>query len=444
MWKNLKIDVVSPPFAGHLYPLLELARGLRQQGLKNLRVLSTPEAASAIQISALEGVYFLADESAAITAIANPPYRVKNNPWRLLQQFRANLSLMQTLRVQLRSVWQLEKPDLVIVDFTLPIAGHLAQEMGIAWWTSTPTLCAIETQIGTPSYLGGLMPGSSPYHRGRDWLGRRLIRGFKLAIGYGFRPELQALNFPSVYRTDGYERIYSPEKILGLGMREFEFERDWPPSLEFIGPLTASPPFPHRPPTFQAGVRHVLVSLGTHIPWAKGQASQFVQQVAAQMPTVHFHFSYGQSNYKTDGPSDDKFDHKFNHKFDSKGGESQPQNNLFYYDYLPYDHYLPHCDAAIIHGGTGVLYSCIRAGVPMLVWPHDYDQFDHAARIVDRGLGLRLKPDLNHTVQRLHRLFSDPKIACQMRDFQTRCHQYDPVVAVMALIQQWAEGGLGV
>ena len=126
MWKNLKIDVVSPPFAGHLYPLLELARGLRQQGLKNLRVLSTPEAASAIQISALEGVYFLADESAAITAIANPPYRVKNNPWRLLQQFRANLSLMQTLRVQLRSVWQLEKPDLVIVDFTLPIAGHLA------------------------------------------------------------------------------------------------------------------------------------------------------------------------------------------------------------------------------------------------------------------------------------------------------------------------------
>lgn len=436
MWKNLKIDVVAPPFAGHLYPLLELARGLRQQGLENLRILSTPEAAPAIEISDLEGVYFLAGESAAIAAIANPPYRVKNNPWRLLQQFRANLSLMQTLRVQLRSVWQLEKPDLVIVDFTLPIAGHLAQEMGIAWWTSTPTLCAIETKTGTPSYLGGLMPGSTPYHRGRDWLGRSLIRGFKWGIGYGFRPELQALNFPSVYRTDSYERIYSPEKILGLGMREFEFERDWPPSLEFIGPLTASPPFPHRPPTFQAGVRHVLVSLGTHIPWAKDRASQFMQQVAAHMPAVHFHFSYGQSDRKADGQSNDKFD--------DKGGEPQSQNNLFYYDYLPYDLYLPHCDAAIIHGGTGVLYSCIRAGVPMLVWPHDYDQFDHAARIVDRGLGLRFKPDLNHTVQSLHQLFADPTIACRTRDFQTRCHQYDPTAAAVAFLQPWAAGRTGI
>lgn len=421
MWKELKIDFVAPPFAGHLYPLLELANSLHQQGMENLRVLSTNDAAPAVSISGIEGVYLLQGKETAISAIANPPYQVKSNPLRLFQQFSANIALMHDLKAQLRSVWQTNKPDLVIADFTLPIAGFLAQEMDICWWTSTAALCAIETKTGTPSYLGGLMPGKSLPFRLRDLMGRKLIRSFKLGIGYWFRDELRSLNIPSIYLDNGYERIYSPTQILGLGMGEFEFERDWPTALKFIGPLTASPSFPHIPPTFEKNVRHVLVSLGTHIPWAKERAAQFIQQVAAQMPEVHFHFSYGNTGEQKQQQSQQKL------------------GNIHYYDYLPYDQYMHHFQAAIIHGGTGVVYSCIKAGVPMLVWPHDYDQFDQAARILYRGIGLRCKADLNQTIQSLHQLLFDEQIAHQTAYFQKLCVQYDPTNTVLDLVKQVAK-----
>ena len=416
MWQTLKIDFVAPPFGGHLYPLLELARFLQQQGMVNIRVLSTAAAQPAIALLGLTGVALLPGQDAAIAAIANPPYQVRSNPLRLSQQLSANLALMQDMKTQLRSIWQDRQPDLVIADFTVPIVGVLAQELGVCWWTSTPALCAIETKTGTPTYLGGLIPGHSFSSQVRDFLGRALIRGFKLGVGYWFRQELRSLNFPSLYLENGYERIYSPTKILGLGMREFEFDRDFPPALEFLGPITASPPFPHRPPTFQPGTRHVLVSLGTHIPWAKQQAAQMVQQVAARMPDVQFHFSYGNAGDPTQA---------------SVG-------NAHYYDYLPYDQYMSHFDAAIIHGGTGVLYSCIQAGVPMLVWPQDYDHFDHAARIVQRGLGLPFSSDPDAIVRDLSHLLTDAQIARQMAHFQHLSQQYDPTATFLNLVKQLA------
>jgi UDP:flavonoid glycosyltransferase YjiC (YdhE family) len=47
--------------------------------------------------------------------------------------------------------------------------------------------------------------------------------------------------------------------------------------------------------------------------------------------------------------------------------------------------------AVLHHGGAGVMWECLRAGVPALVLPHDYDQFDHAARLAAAGVALRLR-----------------------------------------------------
>jgi glyoxylase-like metal-dependent hydrolase (beta-lactamase superfamily II) len=43
------------------------------------------------------------------------------------------------------------------------------------------------------------------------------------------------------------------------------------------------------------------------------------------------------------------------------------------------------------HGGAGITYAAIRAGVPAVVLPQDYDQFDYAARIHAGGAGLLLQ-----------------------------------------------------
>lgn len=410
---KIKLDLVAPPFAGHLFPLLDLGWFLQDSGVARVRVLSTRKAQQAIHLSGLEGLTLLSDKEAQIAAIADPPYQVKNNPRFLVRQLGGNLALMGEFRKELLDVWRQDKPDLVLADFTLPVAGLLAQELGIRWWTSLPTPCALESHTGTPTYLGGWKPGDTLFHTLRDTLGRNLIRNFKRLVAWRYRKVLLKLNLSRLYRANGEEAIYSPTKILALGIQEFEFEQDWPAALQFVGPITASPPFEHIPPQFELGKKHILVSLGTHIPWAKEKAADFTKALSEHLPEFNFHFSYGQSS-------------QLHYK---------QIKNVCFYSYIPY-HYLQHYDVAIIHGGAGITYSCMKAGVPMLVWPHDYDQFDHGARVVMHGLGFRINGQLRHTVELLQRLLVDPTIQKQIRSFKERLETYNAHRSVLQELEQ--------
>jgi UDP:flavonoid glycosyltransferase YjiC (YdhE family) len=410
--ENIKLDLVAPPFAGHLFPLLELGIFLKAHGVNHLRVLSTEGAKEATQLSGLEHVTLLPGRDKEIEAIANPPHRVKNNPRRLMGQLEANLELTKEMKRELEKLWSKDKPDVVLADFTLPVAGLLAQSLDIRWWTSLPTPCALETRRGTPSYLGGWSEDGflTPL---RNTLGRNMVRNFKNFVAWYYQKQLKELGISSLYRKNGEEIVYSPEKIFALGMKEFELEREWPEALEFIGPLTSSPPYPHTPPTFASDKPHVLISLGTHLPWAKESAAQFIQQLAKQLPELEFHFSFG------------------------KVGEQSVKkiNNVRFYDYIPYHLYMNHYSAAIIHGGTGITYSCVKAGVPMLVWPHDYDQFDHAVRIVHSSLGFRLSEDVSKCAKQLKQLLTDTKIQTACKNFKNRATQYNPGERVLESLQ---------
>jgi len=396
----MSIDLVAPPYAGHLFPLLELGRRLRARGHEAVRVASTPDAAAAIRLCGLTPIEILPDRADEVWAIADTAQHVGFHPLRLYEQFRANMSLMADAAAQLRALWTEQRPDLVIADFTVPVAGLVARSMGIRWWTSMVTPCVLETKTGTPAYLGGWMPGNTLPKRLRDALGRTAITLFKRGVAAMFRSELCALGISGVYRHDGSEAAYSDECILALGMREFEFERDWPKALHFIGPLSESPPFPHAAPVFD-GRPVVLVTLGTHLSWAREHAEALVRELAAQLPDCLFHFAMGQhalSVHEVDG-------------------------NVHRYGFIAYDRYLSRYSAAVIHGGTGVTYACIQAGVPMLVWPHDYDQFDHAARIVGKGLGLRLRPQ--SAARDLRRLLTDEPLRARVTEFQQLSTEYD-------------------
>lgn len=414
MSEKVKIDLVAPPFAGHLFPLLDLAGALRREGICDLRILSTRDAAEAIGLCGLTAVELLPGREDRVRAIADTSERVGFHPIRLYQQLRMNLALMVDLRDQLRRLWQEHCPDLVIADLSVPIAGLLARDLGIPWWTSMPSPCVVETRRGTPSYLGGWAPRGDLVGRVRDALGRRLIRGFKRGAAALIARDLKALGFPGVYRPDGSEAVYSPECILGLGMREFEFERDWPRAFEFVGPLTGGPPFPHTAPHFIPGRPCILVTLGTHLPWARERAANLIERMAGEMPDCDFHFSLGQPGSLA----------------------REERGNVHHHGFIPYDMYLPRYAAAVIHGGTGITYSCIRAAVPMLVWPHDYDQHDHAARIVDRGLGLRLRPSCARAVLALRRLLEDETLRSRVREFQEISRSYDAGRRVATLVQE--------
>jgi UDP:flavonoid glycosyltransferase YjiC (YdhE family) len=409
MSRDLRIDFVTPPFAGHLYPSLDLARRLRDRGVNGIRILSTSGAMSAITSAGFPFVEILPGRDQQVWEIANTRNRVGSNPMRMWRQVQNNLALMQELKQQLQIEWQTDPPDLVIADFVVPVAGLTAQAMGIRWWTGMPSPCALETSDGTPAYVGGWMPRTDLMGRLRDRLGRQAVRTFKKTSAWMFSRQLKALSISSMYRADGTEVVYSPERILAYGMREFEFEQSWPASLQFIGPLTSAPPLPGPELQWEPGKKTVLVTLGTHLPWAKSQAIELMQAVSRQMPDTLFHFSRGQMGSQT----------------------VEIHRNLHLYGFIPYDAELYRYDAAIIHGGTGITYACIRNAVPMLVWPHDYDQFDHAARIVHHQLGLRLKPSADRIVSDLRTLLTTNPIRNTLQRFQSRLQDYDPGQSVI-------------
>ncbi len=282
-----------------------------------------------------------------------------------------------------------DQPALVLADFTAPMAGLVAQAAGLPWVTTMPTPFALETRRGTPSYCGGWGPARHTGHQVRDAAGRAVTHAVKTSFGVIFRRRLSALG-TSVYRADGSEAAYSPTMILGLGLPELEFERDWPAALRLVGPITTdlrapgalgAEADPRVRRVLESPRRAVLVTLGTHLQWAK---TELVDQVCPWPPPlreVAYLVSLGRRARPGAGRAGP----------DPRGGDRTWSSATT----CSYDEVLPHVDAVIHHGGAGISYAALAAGAPALVWPQDYDQFDFAARLAHAGVGVRVR-NLTH------------------------------------------------
>jgi UDP:flavonoid glycosyltransferase YjiC (YdhE family) len=63
-----------------------------------------------------------------------------------------------------------------------------------------------------------------------------------------------------------------------------------------------------------------------------------------------------------------------------------------HFDYVPLSLVLPRAAALVSHGGIGTLSQALAAGVPQLVMPLGFDQFDNAARLERLGVAATLLP----------------------------------------------------
>ncbi len=374
-----------------------------------MRVVSTEAAQGQIAASGLTGVALLPGRDAEIRAIVEPDHAVRSHPLRLHTQLRANLALLGDFRAALLALWQAGPPDLLIADFTLPVAGAVARGLGIPWWTSHPSCCVIETPDGPPAYLGGWHPGHGPLGRLRDAAGRRLIRTFKRAVHRLHRTQIRDLGFPSLYRDDGSEAVYSDERVLAFSLAKLEFPRRWPAAVELVGPVLYTPPSAVPEPPFVPGRDHVLVTLGTHLRWRKEEMVAAVRRAAAELPGVELHWSDG----------------------DVRSGRRESAGNFHRLGYVPYARDLPSYALVVHHGGAGVMYHTLRAGVPALVLPVDYDQFDHAARLEAAGVARRLRRPEDLATQ----------VADALKDAGLRaaCRRFQDILATKAPEERVAE-----
>ncbi len=360
--------------AGLLHPALGVAVGLAREF--DVRMVSSEGAQGQVAAAGLHGQALLSGRDAAIRAIVEPEYAVGSNPIRLRRQLVANLGLLAEFREALHGLWQREGPPrLVVSDFTLPVVGAVARAFDVPWWTTHPSPAVIETVDGTPSYLGGWRPWPGPFGALRDAVGRRVIRAAKRAAHRLHRDAMRRVGLDAIYRADGSEAVYSPGRLFGLGIAELEFPRTWPSHVSLVGPVRYTPPTDIAPPPFVDGRRHVLVTIGTHLPWAKQLYAEAAARAAVALPEIEIHF--------TDGRVDER-------SWPGSSAIASPAN----FHRLPYVSYardLSRYALVVHHAGTGVLYHALAADLPAVVAPLDYDQPDYAARLEVAGVARRLR-----------------------------------------------------
>lgn len=419
---KIKIDFVAPPFSGHLNPLVELARPLLYKNFE-IRFITGPQKIKMLEDMGFQAIPILPDRPDVMEKVVNTKKPVGNNPILLSKQLKENLAILPRVKQELERLLTQNNTDIVIADFVAVPVGIVCEEKNIPWITVMPTPFVLETKHGTPSYLGGLTYGNSYAAKMRDLIGRKIVRSFKWLVSRWFREELKALNF-QIYRSDGSERAYSPHAILGLGLASFEFKRDWPKPFKFIGPCCFSPEIvADLEIPFKKYEQAVLVSLGTHLEWAKNNLVNEVESLAASFPNVLFVISFGRS-----------------HK--SCSNMDYQKDNVLAFPYIPYSQYLSRFNAVIHHGGAGITYSCIKYKKPCLVVPHDYDQFDFAARIEYSKIGLKVKRIGNaETVEKLTDVLTNNRLV-HLQALNNDMKRHNPSCELEAEIYRLLHSGL--
>ena len=122
----------------------------------------------------------------------------------------------------------------------------------------------------------------------------------------------------------------------------------------------------------------------THLHWQKDAVVAALSELAAICPEWDFHFSDGRHDQQ----------------------HQALRSNLHRYSYISYQSHLAKYAAVIHHGGAGIMYHCLQHAIPALVWPQDFDQFDHAARLEAAGKAVWLRNGLGNA-QAIRSLLAD-------------------------------------
>lgn len=99
--------------------------------------------------------------------------------------------------------------------------------------------------------------------------------------------------------------------------------------------------------------------------------------------------------------------------------------------YVPLSALLPHAAALVHHGGIGTTAEALHAGIPQLVVPFAWDQFDNGARIASLGVGMvipakRLRP--RKLARSLHTLYRSETVRVQCSLLASRfTPPHDPI-----------------
>ncbi|MBI1926437.1 glycosyltransferase [Candidatus Poribacteria bacterium] len=352
--------------------------------------------------------------------------QILNNPdlWNPRKNLLTEQSLLTVLSVSYNLIAERYKPGhTILVASGLVPGARIAQEkLGIP----------LATVLTQPIWLRSVHELPKSYVSIPDWIGpwgRRLIywlidysadRLLARSVN-GFRA---TLGLPPVRR---FLRSwwFSPQRIIGLWPEWFAPPQpDWPPNTSVMG-------FIHydSAPT--------VAERGIPTGW-----QDTIRQGTDNRPIV---FTPGSAM-------------KHGHDFFAAAAEACRQlgrrgllltqypdqlppnlpDSVQHFDYLPFGQLLPMSSAIVHHGGLQTAAQALAAGIPQLISPMNFDQFDNAYRLSKLGVAQSLSRKrftAKHVADTLSELLNAPTVAEQCRRYAMQIQNANALEQTCHLIE---------
>jgi UDP:flavonoid glycosyltransferase YjiC (YdhE family) len=316
---------------------------------------------------------------------------------------------------------------------------HWADEVAIELWRAPAevlvtdyllvgALVAAEA-VGIPAtaFVHNVYPSSIPSRPpyGPGWaLGVGLRGCLRDAIGTFITGRLYAqIALPALYQArtslglSPLRRYFAQydraARVVVLANPHFDFPaRGMPPNVRLVGrSLDEAAPAPWAPP-WSAAERQprLLVSLST-LPQGQAPLMERILIALGGLPVCAV---------VTLGPS-------------LAASQFTPPPNVIIETFVPHTSVLPHVDAMVTQCGLGTLMKALVHGVPLVCIPLVGDQPDNAARVVARGVGLRVPADPRPDRMReaIQQVVTEPSFRHAARQLAARMAGEDPVQAAV-------------
>ncbi|HEY1067802.1 MAG TPA: glycosyltransferase [Pirellulales bacterium] len=164
-------------------------------------------------------------------------------------------------------------------------------------------------------------------------------------------------------------------------------------------------------------------------------------------------FTFGSANEQASAPLREALDavRRLNRRalFIARSADNVPQPlpaSVMHASYVPFSAIFPRCAAVVHHGGIGTTAQGLAAGIPQLIMPMGFDQFDNAERCRRLGVGEELRPQHFRgpaVAAALQRLLTRPEVGIACRACQDRLAGEVDFTAICETIERVGRSGTG-
>ncbi len=404
--------------AGDVHPFVGLGLGLRERGHR-VSFLISPHFRPLIERLGFESIDLGTDED-FLQMMRNPDL------WHPIRGFAAVCrTIIETLPILYQAIASRYVPgETAVVTGSLGVGARVAHEklgVPLAMLHLQPSL--FRSVHETSVYPGFRFPSHTPriFKRLFYRVGDALVVDPQLSSGLNaFR---RRLGLPPVKRPI-HHWFHAPDLVLGMFPPWFfPIQPDWPPQTRLVGfPLYdergVEPLSPDLANFLNEGEAPIVITPGS----ANLFGHRFLAEAAAACRLL-----------------------------DRRGllltrhAEQVPADlpaGVIHRPFVPFSHLLPRAAALVHHGGIGTMAQAMAAGIPQLIQPLAYDQFDNADRTLRLGVGRSLAPShfrAEAVAATLSELTGSAEVQANCHQVATRFRDSDPIGdACRALEESWS------